>query len=129
MSVTPSIYLHDGRAIIRNCLLPIAIHQQEIAAVRTKCSFDRSLNSETSVDIGDDLSLALGLIGACIFISLDVGKSFHDEPSFRTMMVGVCPPNAAIIFDSVGKSWGKTTHEGKSEVLGRSSSSTKWVGQ
>ena len=57
-------YLHHRCAIVCDGLLAVLINQQKVPAVGAQGSFDRGLDSETSVDIGNDLALALRLVGA-----------------------------------------------------------------
>jgi hypothetical protein len=59
-----SPYLHDGGAVVGNRLLSIFIHHQQVTAVRAEGGLDGGLDSETGIDVGDDLALALGGIGS-----------------------------------------------------------------
>ena len=56
--------LHDSGAIVGNSLLAILIDHEQITAVRTEGGLYRGLDCETGIDVGDDLSLALGSVGA-----------------------------------------------------------------
>lgn len=61
-------YLHDGSAIVSNGLLAVLVHHQQVATVRTQGRLDGRLNRQTSIDVGDDLSFALGSVGSCGFL-------------------------------------------------------------
>lgn len=58
--------LHDGGTVIGNGLLAILINHEQIATVRTEGRLYRGLHSETGIDVGDNLALALGRIGSCV---------------------------------------------------------------
>ena len=55
--------LHDGCAIVGNRLPSILIHHQQVTAIGTQSGLYRGLNSQTRINIGDNLSLALGSVG------------------------------------------------------------------
>lgn len=55
--------LHHGCAVVGDCLPAIFVDKQEIAAVWAQCAFDGRLNGYACVDVGDDLSSALRLVG------------------------------------------------------------------
>lgn len=55
-------YLHYCGAVVCDCLLPIFVYHEKIAAIRSKCAFDCRLYGETGVDIGQDLPSALRLV-------------------------------------------------------------------
>jgi len=57
--------LHDSGTVVGNSLAAILINHQKVTAVGTQSGLDGSLNSETGIDVGDDLSLSLGGIGSC----------------------------------------------------------------
>lgn len=56
--------LHDGGTIVGDSLSAILVNHQKVTAVGTKSGFDSGLDSETGIDVGDNLSLALGSIGS-----------------------------------------------------------------
>lgn len=56
--------LHDGSAVICNGLLAILVNHEQVTTVRTKSGLDGGLDSETGIDVGDNLTLALRSIGA-----------------------------------------------------------------
>lgn len=58
--------LHDSRAIVGNSLLAIFIDHEQVPAIGTQGRFDSGLNGETGIDIGDNLTFALGSIGSYI---------------------------------------------------------------
>lgn len=57
--------LHDGSAVVGNGLLAILIDHEQIATVGTESRLYRGLHGETGIDVGNDLTLALGCVGAC----------------------------------------------------------------
>lgn len=57
--------LHDSSTVIGDSLAAILINHQKVTAVGTQSGLDGSLNSETGIDVGDDLSLTLRSIGSC----------------------------------------------------------------
>jgi hypothetical protein len=57
-------YLHDSSTIVGNRLLAVLIHHQQITAIGTKGRSDGGLNSQTGINIGDDLTLALRSVGS-----------------------------------------------------------------
>lgn len=58
-------HLHNGGTVVGNSLSAILINHQQVAAIGTESGLDGGLHGETGVDVGDDLTLALGSIGAC----------------------------------------------------------------
>lgn len=56
--------LHNGSTIVSNGLPAILIYHKQIATIGSKGRLYRALDSETGIDVGDDLSLALGRVGA-----------------------------------------------------------------
>ena len=65
---------HNGRAVVGDCLLAIGVDQEQVTSVRTKCGFYGVLDCEAGVDIGENLSFALGRIGACKQLVKKFGK-------------------------------------------------------
>lgn len=57
--------LHDGGTIVGDGLLAILIHHQQVSAIGAKGRLDGRLDSQTGIDVGHDLALALGGVGAC----------------------------------------------------------------
>jgi hypothetical protein len=57
--------LHDSRTVVGDGLPAILINHQQIPAIGTQCGFDDGLDSETGIDVGNNLALALGSIGSC----------------------------------------------------------------
>ena len=51
--------LHDGRAVVCDCLSAILVDNEQVTAVRTECALDGRLDCGTRVDVGDDLVFAL----------------------------------------------------------------------
>lgn len=56
--------LHNGCAVVGNGLSSILIHHQQITSIGAESRLDGGLDSQAHVDIGDNLSLALGGIGS-----------------------------------------------------------------
>lgn len=56
--------LHDSCTVVGDGLSAIFVHHQKIPAIRAKCRLDGRLNCETGIDVGNDLTLALGSIGS-----------------------------------------------------------------
>ena len=62
--------LHDGRAVVCDRLSAILVDEQQVTAVGTECALDCRLDCRASVDVGNDLVLALRLVGAYNFVVL-----------------------------------------------------------
>lgn len=58
-------HLHDGGAVVGNSLLAILVNHQEVTSVGAQRGLYRGLHSETGIDVGDNLTLALRSIGSC----------------------------------------------------------------
>jgi hypothetical protein len=58
--------LHDGGTVVGDSLPAILVDHEKVTAIGAECGLDSRLNSETCVDVGDDLTLALRGIGACV---------------------------------------------------------------
>jgi hypothetical protein len=52
-------HLHYCGTIVRDGLPAVAVHQQQIPAVRTERALDRGLHCDAGIDVGNDLSLSL----------------------------------------------------------------------
>jgi hypothetical protein len=88
-----AIYLHHCGAIVCDCLPAVLIDHEQVTAVRAQGPLDCRLHCEAGVDVGDDLSSALGLIGACKDQHLHTEAAPGHSPSRSTTIVGVWPPN------------------------------------
>ena len=62
--------LHDGRAVVCDRLSAILVDEQQVTTVGTECALDCRLDRGACVDVGNDLVLALRLVGAYNFIVL-----------------------------------------------------------
>jgi hypothetical protein len=89
-------------------LSAVGIHEQQITTVGTESALDCRLHGDTGVDVGDDLTLSLRSIGACISKAaiVSTGYGSHQQncphweqhiPSFNTTIVGVWPLKAMFI--------------------------------
>lgn len=58
-------HLHDSSAVVGNGLLAILVNHQEVTSVGAQRGLYRGLHSETGIDVGDNLTLALRSIGSC----------------------------------------------------------------
>ena len=58
------MYLHHCGAVVCDCLATVGVDHEQVTAVRAQSPLDCRLHCETGIDIGDDLSSALGLVGA-----------------------------------------------------------------
>lgn len=57
-------HLHHRRSIVGDGLSAIVIHKQQVTTVRTERALNCGLHSNTGVNVGDDLTLALRSVGA-----------------------------------------------------------------
>jgi hypothetical protein len=101
-------YLHHSSTIVGDGLLAIAVNKQEVTTVWAQSALDCRLHGNTCVDVGDNLTLALGSVGACTskatMISLiqgippncPTGGIEAHGPSFSTTIVGVWPLKAMV---------------------------------
>lgn len=57
-------HLHHSSSIVGDGLSTVAVHHQQVPSIRTESALDRGLHGNTGIDVGDDLTLSLGGIGA-----------------------------------------------------------------
>jgi hypothetical protein len=88
-----AMYLHHCGAIVCDCLATVGVDHEQVTAVRAESALDCRLDGEAGVDVGDDLSSALGLVGAYKDQHLYTEAASSHSPSRSTTMVGVWPPN------------------------------------
>lgn len=110
--LTVATYLHDCGTIVRNGLLAVGIHEEQITPVRTESALDCGLHRDARIDVGDNLTFPLRRIRAYHTQKISVSEKDYSSrnevyqlqhpPSFSTMIVGVWPAKA--IFASSRKS-------------------------
>lgn len=59
-------YLHHSSTIVGDGLLAVAVNKQEVTTVWAQGALDCGLHGNTCVDVGDNLTLALRSVGACM---------------------------------------------------------------
>lgn len=94
--------LHDSSTVVGDGLLAVGVDHQQVAAIGSEGRLDGGLDSQACVDVGDNLTLALRGIGSCARDSSIVARGRArgggvNSPSFRTIMVGVWPPNDILV--------------------------------
>jgi hypothetical protein len=88
-----AMYLHHCGAIVCDCLATVGVDHEQVTAVRAESALDCRLDGEAGVDVGDDLSSALGLVGAYKDQHVYTEAASSHSPSRSTTIVGVWPPN------------------------------------